>query len=324
MDRLKPRVSAVVPTRNRPDLVCRAVRSVLCQTVAELECIVVIDGPDPVTLESLAGIGDPRLKVLALEENVGGCEARNLGVRAAQGEWVALLDDDDEWLPQRLEKQLAAAAEAIGPVTMVVSLFLDRAGYGDLVRPRKFLKEGQHIAEFLWCEVSPVGGIEGFPQTSTWLIKREFILEVPFTKGQKVLQDLDWLLHGFAQPQMRVLLVNEPLTIFHNDQARERVAKRVDWQYCYQWAMANRDLFTRKAFGFFLVIYCVNPAARQGASWAELRSLLADCRRYGMITLKLLWLYSLYTLAYPIVGRLFSFERRKALLYKVTNFARVR
>ena len=324
MDHLKLRVSAIVPTRNRPDFVCRAVQSVLAQTVQDLECLVVIDGPDPATIEALANIRDSRLKVLALQENVGGCEARNIGARAAQGEWVALLDDDDEWLPERLEKQLAAAAAASAPVTMISSLFLDRGAYGDLVRPRKFLKEGQHIAEFLWCEVSPLGGIEGFPQTSTWLIRREFILEVPFTKGLKVLQDLDWLLHGFAHQRMRALLVDEPLTIFHNDHARERVTKSLDWKYFYHWAMENRELFTRKAFGFFLVVFCVNPAAQQGASWAELRSLLGTCRRHGKITPKLLWLFSLYTLVYPAVGRLLSLERRKALLYKVTNFARVR
>ena len=324
MERLKPIVSAVIPTRNRPDLVCRAVQSVLSQTITDLECIVVIDGFDPATVAALAAIADSRLKVLALEANVGGCEARNLGARLAAGEWIALLDDDDQWLPQRLEKQLAAVTGAVAPVTMVASRFLDRAGYGDLVRPRKFLKPGQHISEFLWCEVSPLGGIEGFPQTSTWLVRREFILEVPFTKDLKVLQDLDWLLHGFAHPRMQVLFVDEPLTIFHNDQARERVTKRVDWQYCYRWAMDNRDLLTRKAFGFFLVIYCVNPAARQGASWAEMRSLLGDCRRYGKITLKLLWLYSLYTFAYPTVSKQLSFERRKAWLYKVTNFARRR
>ena len=81
---------------------------------------------------------------------------------------------------------------------------------------------------------------------------------------------------------------------------------------------------TRKAFGFFLVIYCVNPAAQQGASRSELRSLLSDCRRYGKISLKLLWLYALYTLVYPTVAKLLSSERRKALLYKATNLMRGR
>jgi glycosyltransferase involved in cell wall biosynthesis len=320
MDRSAPRVTAVIPTRNRPDLVCRAVRSVLSQTVTDIECIVVIDGPDSATVEALAHIDDTRLQVLALEENVGGNEARNFGVRAGRGEWIALLDDDDEWLPRRLEIQLAVATTP-APVTMVASRFLDRMSYGDLVRPRKFPKPKQHISEFLWCEVSPLGGIEGFPQTSTWLIERNFLLEVPFTKNLKALQDLDWLLHAFANPRMQVRFIDEPLIIFHNDMGRARVAKRIDWQFCRDWAMRNRDLFTKRAFAFFLVIYCVNPAAQDGASWSDLRSLLADCRRYGKITPKLLWLYSLYTLAYPMVAKCLSVERRKTLLYKVTSFA---
>jgi glycosyltransferase involved in cell wall biosynthesis len=322
MNPWKLKVSAIIPTRNRPDLVCRAVRSVLAQTVQELECIVVIDGPDSATVEALEAIRDSRLKVLALQENVGGCEARNTGARAAQGEWVALLDDDDEWLPKRLEKQLESAAKTKVPVTMVASLFLDRGTDSELVRPRKFPDEGQHIAEFLWCEVTPLGGIAGFPQTSTWLIRREFLLEVPFTKGLKCLQDLDWLLHAFADPRMRALFVDEPLAIFHNDYARDRLATWIDWQYSYRWAMQNRHLFTRKAFGFFLVIYCVNPAAQQGAGWSELRSLLRDCRRYGRTTLKLFWLYALYTLIYPIVRKILPAERRKTWLYKVIHFAR--
>ena len=95
-----PVVSAVIPTRNRPELLCRAVRSVLSQTIRDIECIVVIDGPDMATVNALREIADARLSVMELPENVGGCEARNLGARAAKGEWVALLDDDDEWLPQ--------------------------------------------------------------------------------------------------------------------------------------------------------------------------------------------------------------------------------
>ena len=213
----QPVVAAVIPTRNRPDLVCRAVQSVLGQTVSEIECIVVIDGLDLLTSLALGEIDDSRLRVVALPESVGACEARNIGARAARAEWVALLDDDDEWLPHRLERQIEAIAAAAGPVTMVVSRFLDRGHNDDLIRPYHFPSQGQSISEFLWCEVSPFGGITGFPQTSTWLLRREFLLEVPFTKGQKLLQDLDWLLHAYHHPQMRVLFVEEPLTVFHND-----------------------------------------------------------------------------------------------------------
>lgn len=324
MNDQNPVVSAVIPTRNRPELVCRAVRSALSQTIREIECIVVIDGPDVATVQSLHEIADSRLRVIALEENVGGSEARNLGARAARGEWVALLDDDDEWLPRRLEKQLAAAAHSTEPITMVVSRFLDR-GASDkdqLIRPHIFPKRGQHISEFLWCEVSPLGGIAGFPQTSTWLLRRDFLLEVPFTKGLKMLQDLDWLLHGYPHPLMRVLFVDEPLTIFHNEQARQRVAKRTDWQHSLQWGVENRRLFTRKAFGFFLVVDCVNRAAQQGVPWPELQGLLKEVRRYGKITPKLVVLCFLYVFVYPWIGKVLSPRRRAAMLYQVRSLLR--
>ncbi|HEV2275804.1 MAG TPA: glycosyltransferase family 2 protein [Acidobacteriaceae bacterium] len=323
MENQIPVVSAVIPTRNRPELVCRAVRSVLAQTVSNLECIVVIDGPDAATVQALGEIQDSRLRVIALEENVGGCEARNLGGRAARGEWVGLLDDDDEWLPQRLEMQFAAAARSPEPATMVVSRFLDRgAKDDDLLRPHLFPRPGQHISEFLWCEVSPLGGIAGFPQTSTWLLRRDFFLAVPFTKGLKVLQDLDWLLHGYHHPAMRVVFVEEPLTIFHNDHARQRVTKRIDWQFSRDWALSNRGLFTPKALGFFLVIYCVNPAAQQGASWKEIQSLIKQIRAYGRITPKLILLGMLYLFLYPGIAKVLSPRKRASMLYHARNLVR--
>jgi glycosyltransferase involved in cell wall biosynthesis len=317
-----PLVTAVIPTRNRPGLVCRAVQSVLSQSLREIECIVVIDGPDMATVESLREVRDPRLRVIALGESVGACEARNLGAQASRAEWVALLDDDDEWLPQRLERQIAALAEAVEPVTMVVSRFLDRGAGNDLVRPYRFPLRGQSISEFLWCEVSPFGGITGFPQTSTWLLRRDFLLQVPFTKGQKLLQDLDWLLRAYHQPQMSVLFIQEPLTIFHNDQGRQRVTKRIDWQYSFRWAMKNRHLFTPKALGFFIAIYCINPAAQQHAPWSGLRVMFKAIGRYSKTTPKLLGLCFLYVLVYPAVGKVLSPRKRATMLYQMRSLVR--
>jgi glycosyltransferase involved in cell wall biosynthesis len=317
-----PLVTAVIPTRNRPGLVCRAVRSVLSQSLREIECIVVIDGPDLATVESLRELRDPRLRVIALGESVGACEARNLGAQASRAEWVALLDDDDEWLPHRLERQIAALAEAVEPATMVVSRFLDRGAGNDLVRPYRFPLQGQSISEFLWCEVSPFGGITGFPQTSTWLLRRDFLLQVPFTKGQRLLQDLDWLLRAYHHPQMSVLFLQEPLTIFHNDQGRQRVTKKIDWRYSFRWAMRNRPLFTPKALGFFIAIYCINPAAQQQAPWSGLRLMFKAIGRYSKTTPKLLGLCFLYVLVYPAVGKVLSPRKRATMLYQMRSLVR--
>ena len=103
-------VSVVIPTRNRPQLACRAVSYALQQTYLNLEVIVVVDGPDPATVLALQSLQEPRLHILPLDENVGGSEARNVGARAALGEWIALLDDDDEWVPKKIERQMLLAA----------------------------------------------------------------------------------------------------------------------------------------------------------------------------------------------------------------------
>jgi len=102
-----PLVSVVIPTYQRPELLLRAVRSALAQSIADLEIIVIIDGPDFATEEALSQIQDARLRVIPLPERVGGSETRNTGVRLSRGKWIALLDDDDEWFVQEVEKGIA-------------------------------------------------------------------------------------------------------------------------------------------------------------------------------------------------------------------------
>ncbi|WP_409025268.1 glycosyltransferase family 2 protein [Halalkalicoccus salilacus] len=105
-----PLVSVVVPTYDRPTAVTRAVRSVLNQTYRPIELIVVDDhSPRPVA-DALQPIDDEDVRVIPIrhEENRGGNAARNTGLEAATGEFIAFLDDDDEWLPEKLERQIVA------------------------------------------------------------------------------------------------------------------------------------------------------------------------------------------------------------------------
>jgi len=102
------RVSVVVPTYNRADVLSRAIDSVLAQTVTDVELIVVDDGSTDDTQDRLRSYDDPRLTVLRHPENRGGSAARNTGIEAATGEYVAFLDSDDTWRPRKLEVQLEA------------------------------------------------------------------------------------------------------------------------------------------------------------------------------------------------------------------------
>lgn len=136
-----PEVSVVITTKNRPALLPRAVHSVLAQTFGDLELIVVDDGSDlPVTL---AG-DDPRARVIRNGSSVGLSEARNTGFRAARGCFFCMLDDDDWYLPDKIERQLAFLREH-PEIDLVFSRVVVRDAAGE--ERRYLLPEHQHTPE---------------------------------------------------------------------------------------------------------------------------------------------------------------------------------
>jgi len=103
---MAPRVSVVIPTFNRATLVERAIDSVLGQTHSAFEIIVVDDGSTDNTSATLRNKYSDKLVVFQ-QSNRGVSAARNVGIAHATGNWIALLDSDDEWLPSKLAQQLA-------------------------------------------------------------------------------------------------------------------------------------------------------------------------------------------------------------------------
>lgn len=101
-----PLVSVVIPSRNRWRLLRTTLDGVLRQEDVDLEVIVVDDGSDDETPERLSAITDPRLRVYRNDEGRGVAKARNTGIEAAGGEWLAFLDDDDLWSPRKLRIQV--------------------------------------------------------------------------------------------------------------------------------------------------------------------------------------------------------------------------
>lgn len=101
-------VSVVIPTHNRVDLLPRAIESVLNQTYKDIELIVVSDGSTDGTDDFMDNFAsDSRIKYINYKPAKGGNYARNSGIDAALGNYIAFLDDDDEWLPTKVEKQVA-------------------------------------------------------------------------------------------------------------------------------------------------------------------------------------------------------------------------
>jgi glycosyltransferase involved in cell wall biosynthesis len=103
-------VSVIVPTRNRSGLLAMTLRSVLRQQHVDLEVVVVDEASTDDTQSVIAGFSDTRVRVLRHEVPCGVSTARNRGAAAAAGEWLAFVDDDDLWAPDKLAQQLRAAA----------------------------------------------------------------------------------------------------------------------------------------------------------------------------------------------------------------------
>lgn len=105
-----PTVSIVLPTYDRLPLLREAIASVIGQTFDDWELLVADDGSTDGTREYLEGINDPRLRPLWLEHRGDLTSARSAGLKLVRGEWVAFLDSDDLWLPEKLELQLRRVA----------------------------------------------------------------------------------------------------------------------------------------------------------------------------------------------------------------------
>jgi glycosyltransferase involved in cell wall biosynthesis len=278
-------VSVVIPTFNRPNLVVRAVRSALMQSLEAIEVVVVIDGPDEATLQVLENIGDPRLKVRILSQHSGAPDTRNAGVAEARGHWIAFLDDDDEWLPQKLEVQLKTAQQSRYLYPIITCRLAARTETETFVWPRSVLRDDEVLSEYLFCLkglTAPFFG-EGLIQTSTIFTTKELLQKTPFTRGLPRNQDADWLLRACILKGAAVEFVPdcEPLVIWHIEDNRGRIATTMnDWRYFSLWGQANRQLMTPHAYASYLMISVSGFAARAG-EWKAFPLLLWKAYRYG-------------------------------------------
>lgn len=101
-------LSVIIPTHNRANLLKKAIESVRKQTFQDLEIIIINDASTDETeqlLQHLAAL-DNRIRVITNQKSLGGSKSRNMGISASKGEWIAFLDDDDIWLPKKIERQL--------------------------------------------------------------------------------------------------------------------------------------------------------------------------------------------------------------------------
>jgi glycosyltransferase involved in cell wall biosynthesis len=265
-----PVVSVVIPTRNRPQLVVRAVKSALAQTLTQIEAIVVVDGPDAETVAALAAIDDRRLRTITLASSVGGSDARNIGIANGHGEFIALLDDDDEWSPEKLSLQLEAARKTEPRTPVVTCRLIARRPDTAEVWPTRPMRPREAMSEYLFCREASIRQGEGFIQTSTLFVPRDLMLRLPFRSGLPRHQDWDWLIRAAAHPEVEFVWVWDPLVIYHIDAYRKSVSAGYALAPSIDWVTGNHQV-TPKARAYFYATQIAVRCRTPGTLWSIVR-----------------------------------------------------
>jgi glycosyltransferase involved in cell wall biosynthesis len=192
-------VSAIIPAFNASSFISETIDSVACQTFHDVEIIVVDDGSSDKTVSYVRKFG--KAVKLITQSNEGPSEARNRGVHEAAGEFVAFLDADDVWEPEKLSRQLAAIGEGDG------LCYTDRINFGqlgalsELQSDGVFQPSGDVYRDLLLCN---------FITTSSVLMRRQLFLDLGgFNKRLRVAHDWDFWLR--VAEQYTVAFCPEPL-----------------------------------------------------------------------------------------------------------------
>jgi glycosyltransferase involved in cell wall biosynthesis len=276
MSNLPSVISVVIPTLRRPRLVLQALASVFAQSYRELDVIVVVDGPDEETVAALRSVQDPRLRFFVQPASLTAAGARNYGVAQARGEWIAFLDDDDEWLPHKLERQMKAARSA-DPVliTCMSRVITPLATY---IWPREIFDNSRPLDEYLFDRHDMFAG-SAFIQTSSYLMPRTLCERLPF-RTHTPHDDWDFLVRLTKELGVRIEMVPEALVNVHFEERRPSLSRADAWAVSLSWVDSLRPILTRRAYsGFCLTV--VAPRAASEHAYAAFLPLLVKAFRYG-------------------------------------------
>jgi len=207
-------VSVIIPAHNSETYIRRAIDSVLAQTHPAAEIIVVDDGSTDGTCDIVKSYGPP-IRYL-YQANAGPGAARNAGIRAARGDWIAFLDSDDEWFPEKLQVQLNLLQhnpELVWATSNLIRCLCDENRKGPEMNPSrvgKLLGPKAYIESYFQAYIAGAGGFTG-----TKIIRRDIFDQVGlFQVGVRQSEDMDlWCRIAFRWPQIGYN--TQPLAIYH-------------------------------------------------------------------------------------------------------------
>jgi len=263
-----PLISVIIPTYNRARFVGQAIDSVLRQDFPDFEIIVVDDGSTDNTRQVLTGYGD---RIVCIhQQNAGVSAARNAGIAAAAGDWLAFLDSDDEWLPGYLSVQAARIAQypdAAAHMTNTCSVaaggertgFFQEIGFAAEFRGERFLRMHRPLAAIVRYSISIFGAA---------LVRRSAMQRAGlFDTRLSIAEDLDLMARIARQGEFT----------FCMDELVEAIRREGDQENLMAQSMKKRVERSRSFAGVYESLLAMDGLDR--GERAALDFVLAHCRR---------------------------------------------
>ncbi|MDQ0100646.1 hypothetical protein J2T10_000265 [Paenarthrobacter nicotinovorans] len=270
------KVSVVIPTTLREELP-RAISSVLKQTFArnQIELVIVVDlaltESETAELRERLSLSKSDLLV-STGGGRGGGGARKIGSEIATGAWIAYLDDDDEWRPDKLLAQLTVALrpEIAGtPIVLSSRVVQRRAGGGEAgaLVPQEVYRQDRSVARYLFHKRLPSVG-RATMYTSTLMASRTVVQSIQWRPELKRHQDWDWLLRA-AQSGAQVVQLEEPLVTIWTG-SNGSISGSSDWKSSLLWTTGSGIHWEPEVLADFLAAQTLRYALH-ARSWSGIR-----------------------------------------------------
>ncbi|WP_460359409.1 glycosyltransferase family 2 protein [Mycobacterium sp. ZZG] len=218
-----PVFSVIIPTYNRSDIIRSTLESVQRQTYTDFECLVVDDGsPDGEELAAVVeSMSDDRFRCIR-QANGGASSARNHGFDLARGHYIALLDDDDAFLPKKLETCLEILRRHSDEVLLYSQMVVERGLDKKWIRPSRGALPSERIDEYILCTPGTI-------RTSTIVFTASLAQRIRFDESLPWFQDSDFAIRS-ANSGAAFEFVAEPLVVLHDEIGYSRVSRNKSYE----------------------------------------------------------------------------------------------
>ncbi|MBJ8051876.1 glycosyltransferase family 2 protein [Bacillus cereus] len=244
-------VSIVIPTYNRSELIKRTINSVLAQTYTNFELIIVDDASTDNTEDIVNEYHDDRIKFIKLNGNSKGTKPRNVGIKESKGEYIALLDSDDEWLPNKLENQLNFMRTFNDDSLVCFTDLILKGTKKTVYSNNRALFEEEDILEYIFLG-------KNWVQTSTYMFSSKLGKQTLFNPTLKKHQDWDFCLR-LKKNGAKFVNFPEHLAIYYSDDREGRIGNNLKYKQSLEWINSVSNDISNEVKHAFLVRVMTKP-----------------------------------------------------------------